>query len=743
MSVPLRVGIVVEHLTARGGTSRFALEWAHEARRRGHRVTVFTAALNRQRCYPHLLDGLEIVALREVAPSSPPSHRRTKGLRRAARFAGLHLLAGVPVLRRQTEALAALLSEHVHRLDVLNPHDFGPAMWASVEAGKRAGVPVVWQCNDPIAKWSDAPPGPVGEVERSLHAPARRLLSELERSRAREVAEILVLDHRVAQVVADRYERQPVVVRGALDASHFARERSNERRRELRTQLGVPAEAVLFTSVALIQWWRRLEDVIEAFGRLDDPRAHLYLAAPSNGSAYEATVKAAIDTCPAKARIHWRTTAFAHENELLELYEASDVFVFPNAQQTWGLAVLEAAAAGLPLVVSKGAGVSEVLENEVDALLLSPMDVDALTRALGRLIDDEGLRVRLAEQALRTARRFTWERYGDAVDAAFERALGRTPASLRDPFLPPDACFLPYSVPFEVPHFYERVDATARTLAPTPRPTPEWFSIFTDRVVEAIGQRYLPVGRFSDGEFRFLFGDTGHLSNQPIARRLASRARQGLQRWTKRTFTAGMAGRYHSGEFTAKEWASSRARFDELALHLAKHGLLALHLNHAAAPFQQRYYPAIASWLRGLGLTLDEANYVPFYFVYALLTGPARARVLSGRRVMVVNGATGDKRERIVAGLQREGAEVVHWAPLSEKRSMFDRLDLAAWRGQVDLVLVGAGIGKANVLPQLEVLGVPCLDAGFVFEVWADPSTASERPYCLPDDAPVDVRRRA
>lgn len=743
MSVPLRVGIVVEHLTARGGTSRFALEWAHEAKRRGHRVTVFTAALNRQRCYPHLLEGLEIVALREVEPAGLPSHRRTRTLRRAARFAGLHLLAGVPVLRRQTEALAALLSEHVHRLDVLNPHDFGPAMWASVEAGKRAGVPVVWQCNDPIAKWSDAPPGPAGQLERSLHAPARRLLSEMERVRARDVAEILVLDHRVAEVVAARYGRQPVVVRGALDASHFARPRTIERRSDARRRLGVPAEAVLLTSVALMQWWRRLEDVIEAFGRLDDPRAHLYLAAPANGSTYESTVKAAIDASPARARIHWRSTAFAGEEELLELYEASDVFVFANAQQTWGLAVLEAGAAGLPLVVSTGAGASEILEDGVDALLHPPMDVSALTSALRRLVDDEGLRKRMADEAQQTAHRFTWQRYGDEVDAAFARALGRTPASLRDPFLPPEACFLPYSVPFQVPSFYERVDSTARTLAPTPRPTPEWFEAFTDRVVEAIGRRYLPVGRFSDGEFRFLFGDTGHLANQPMARRVASRARQRLQRWTKRTFTAGMVGRYHSGEFTQQEWASSRARFDDLAHHLARHGLLALHLNHAAIPFQQRYYPAIASWLRRLGLTLDERNYVPFYFVYALLTGPHRARVLSGRRVMVVNGATGDKRRRIVEGLQREGAQVVHWEPLSEKRSMYDRLDVTRWRGQVDLVLVGAGIGKANVLPQLEVLGVPCLDAGFVFEVWADPSTAAERPYCLPDDEPVDVRRHA
>ena len=56
-----------------------------------------------------------------------------------------------------------------------------------------------------------------------------------------------------------------------------------------------------------------------------------------------------------------------------------------------------------------------------------------------------------------------------------------------------------------------------------------------------------------------------------------------------------------------------------------------------------------------------------------------------------------------------------------------------AWKGKVDLVLVGAGVGKVNVLPQLEVLAVPCLDAGYLFEVWADPASGVERLYCIPD----------
>lgn len=730
---PLRIGIVVEYLTARGGTTRLALEWAHEARRRGHAVTLFTTQLDRARCYPHLLEGLDVISLRELAAAPALRVEREAGerlARRAARFAGLHHLAGLPLLRNQTRALTELLLLHRERFDCLNPHDFGPAMWASVQASRKTGAPVVWQCNDPIAKWTALEPSPAAELERLAQEPARQALVRIERSFARDVGETLVLDTRVAREVFDRYGLQPRVVRGALDATHFAVDRSPAHKRALRAKLGLPDDAVVVASVTLLHPWRRLEDSIEAFSTLDDPRAFLYVAAPAVEGSYTDLVREAIARSPARSRIVWRDTPFANEAELLEVYAAADVFVFPNAQQTWGLAVLEAAASGLALVVSRGAGASEVLTDGADALLHDPLDVVGLRDAMRRLIGDAALRERLGLAAAETARRHDWARYGEAVERACRRLLDGT-SSARDRRLPPDARILPYAVPLAIPSFGDEGKGS-NILAPDALACDRWYNDFVDRLVDALGRRFLPVTRMSDGEFHFCFGDRPPLSTEPLARRLAETALQQLHGLGREGFTARTVGRYSSGSYSADEWKNARDVYARNLVGLARDGLLALHLSYGDRTFQERYFPALGRWLFELGVELTLENYAPFYFVYAALTGPRRSELLKGRRILVVNGATGAKQQAIVRGLEREGASEVRWLGISADRSLFDRVDPTEHVGRVDLAVVGAGIGKPNVLPQLAPLGVPCVDAGFVFEVWADPAAARERPFCKP-----------
>lgn len=325
--------------------------------------------------------------------------------------------------------------------------------------------------------------------------------------------------------------------------------------------------------------------------------------------------------------------------------------------------------------------------------------------------------------------------FSKKLNEACRRATGQLPSSVRDPFVPREAHVLPYSVPHDVPGF--TIPDAKRTFAFAPQPiqSEAWFQAFADRVESAIGREFLPVCRMSDGEYLFRFGWQPHLSTEPAWRRVGAKARHALLSLRpQRGFHAGHRGRYQSARYTLDEQREGLAKFDSAARHLTKNGVLALHLSHEEHSFQERFYPSVASWLRELDLPLNTDNYVPFYFVYALLTGPARHAILSDRTVLVINGSTGEKRERIIAGLLREGARAVHWEPISPARSLFDKIDVSAWRGKVDLALIGAGVGKVNILPQLEQLEVPCVDAGYVFEVWADPQSSRERFYCTPDD---------
>ncbi len=90
-------------------------------------------------------------------------------------------------------------------------------------------------------------------------------------------------------------------------------------------------------------------------------------------------------------------------------YGAADAFVFPSTKEGWGLAILEAMSAGLPVVASDIAVFREYLDGE-DALLVPPHDHGALAQAMYRLIVDPGLRDRLASRGREVAARHTWDR---------------------------------------------------------------------------------------------------------------------------------------------------------------------------------------------------------------------------------------------------------------------------------------------------------------------------------------------
>jgi Fe2+ transport system protein FeoA len=266
-----------------------------------------------------------------------------------------------------------------------------------------------------------------------------------------------------------------------------------------------------------------------------------------------------------------------------------------------------------------------------------------------------------------------------------------------------------------------------------------WYRRFADDVIAAVDERrYLPVYRMGDGEFSFALGS---LEEVLPWRRL--RPRQMARRLLK--LLTGRSGEHRSGApgygWEVYSPAERRALVDRYAADLAaiaRQGYLALALDES--PLYSRFLPYVLDWLDARGIALHAGNYQHVYAMYALLHGPDRHRLLRGRRVLVVNAADASRREVISRRLMELGVAGVEWIEISRDKAMLDRIDLGAIGGAVDLALVGAGVGAANVLAQLAPLGVPALDVGFVLDVLADPELRWNRPFCVADDE-FDVRR--
>jgi glycosyltransferase involved in cell wall biosynthesis len=214
-----------------------------------------------------------------------------------------------------------------------------------------------------------------------LHQRAPRLVLFASDMRdARAAAAISVLDERNARMVRRAYRREATIVRSGPRADFF----DPPDRAESRRRLGIPDGVFLVLGMGVLYPHRRFEDLIDAVPLLgaegSDLRV-LILGSDHRAPGYASALAERVERLGVGDRVELGRRSISDE-ELRAAYAAADVFVFPNVRQTWGLAPLEALASGTPAIVSRGAGVHEVLEGRPGVSVVAAEDPDALAGAL-------------------------------------------------------------------------------------------------------------------------------------------------------------------------------------------------------------------------------------------------------------------------------------------------------------------------------------------------------------------------
>ncbi len=103
-----------------------------------------------------------------------------------------------------------------------------------------------------------------------------------------------------------------------------------------------------------------------------------------------------------------RLLGFVEDEDLPALYRGASLFALTSLYEGFGLPVLEAMACGVPAVCSNTSSLPEVAGDA--AMMVDPLDTDALTEAIARVLDDDRLRKKMVDRGLARAATFTWER---------------------------------------------------------------------------------------------------------------------------------------------------------------------------------------------------------------------------------------------------------------------------------------------------------------------------------------------
>ncbi len=393
------IALIIHELLVEGGGERQCASLAQALARRGHDVTLYTSAYDRANCFPDICKDFQV------------------------RDVGRGVLGGIkrPFFVRGCLDMKRMASSIGKSHEIWNPHHW-PAQWGALWLRKKRGGKVVWMCNDvPDFYHKAARPN---SVKTLLLAALYWLYFLYDRAQNSQVDRAIFVSNWAEAEYKAILPGQTCVVRSGADPSRFA---PGGNREAIRARYGYLQQDFVLLWLGIFMPHRRLEDAIEAVAEASGQGVNVKLLLAGSDRSYPKYVRALKQLVAARGlQDRVRFTGKVADEEIRDFYAACDAFLFPNDKQTWGLVVLEAMACGCLCIVSRGAGVHEVLSDGENAILFTPRDAKELAEKIALAANSPGLRRQTAVAGMNLAREvYTYDHYAEQVENICAELTGK------------------------------------------------------------------------------------------------------------------------------------------------------------------------------------------------------------------------------------------------------------------------------------------------------------------------------
>lgn len=272
-------------------------------------------------------------------------------------------------------------------------------------AARMAGVPSLWHLQDFIS-----------ERYFGLYREFFALL-------ARTIPTTIVADGApIRDQMPRKIQNRVRVVLNGVDTKKFQPGRDGKGP-EIRRQLAIPSDSLVVGNVARLTPWKGQHLLIEAFRRIagDHPTTHLMLVGSSvfGGNEYEMSLRRLVS----KLRLKDRVTFTGYRQDLVDLFQAMDIFAYSSVEKdTSPLSLLSAMASGLPVIGFDIPGIREVVGEQ--GLLVPAGRVEKLASSMAMLLGNTLERKRYAIEARRRAvSALSLEAHTEAMEDVFKECI--------------------------------------------------------------------------------------------------------------------------------------------------------------------------------------------------------------------------------------------------------------------------------------------------------------------------------
>jgi glycosyltransferase-like protein len=238
-------------------------------------------------------------------------------------------------------------------------------------------------------------------------------LIECQRRSILDPDRVLVVSRLWQDILLDEYGVEAGVVPNGVDHEHFAAAPDRDAVAAIRRRVADDS-AFVFVTVGGIEPRKGSDHLVRSLSRLRDlvpDRVVLAVVGDHSFQDHSRFRNDVLDSLPGLGLEVGRDIVLAGmvpDAEMTAWYHAADALAFPSVKEGWGLAVLEAMAAGLPVVATDIPVFREYLTHGESALLVAPGDDEALAAALAAVVTDADVRARLAAAGATVARRYEW-----------------------------------------------------------------------------------------------------------------------------------------------------------------------------------------------------------------------------------------------------------------------------------------------------------------------------------------------
>lgn len=226
-----------------------------------------------------------------------------------------------------------------------------------------------------------------------------------------------MIKNKIVELIG-RDKNQIKVLANGVDLTKFNNKNRNFHRKTIIKRHNLNEDDFILLFVGYYHFRKGLPFLIQALSLIDNPRIKLLVV------GNDSSVKKQMSDLTANLKLEKKIIFVGDQPHVQHYFAVGNALVLPTLYEPFGMVALQAMAAGLPVIVSRSAGASDLIDDKENGLILNdPTDAQEIASKILFLFEKRKERKRIEKQAVSTSRKYTWDILAEKTLAYFHETI--------------------------------------------------------------------------------------------------------------------------------------------------------------------------------------------------------------------------------------------------------------------------------------------------------------------------------